>query len=60
MSASMLRVAFRGPLLRAARPQPIAARAGVFVSALPSNSFSTTTRVRSEHAEETFEEFSAR
>ncbi|KAK4213349.1 cytochrome c oxidase subunit VA-domain-containing protein [Rhypophila decipiens] len=63
MSASMLRVALRGPsstFFRAARPQPVAARAGLFVSALPSNSFSTTTRVRSEHQEETFEEFTAR
>ncbi|KAH6640926.1 cytochrome c oxidase subunit VA-domain-containing protein [Chaetomium tenue] len=61
MSASLLRVAARGPsnLLRAnlvaARPQPIAARA---VLAAPS--FSTSARLRSEHQEETFEEFSAR
>ncbi|KAM7202762.1 Cytochrome c oxidase subunit Va domain containing protein [Naviculisporaceae sp. PSN 640] len=62
-AASMLRVALRGPsstLFRAARPQPIAARAGLFVPAAPSNSFSTTIRVRSEHQEETFEEFTAR
>lgn len=61
MSASLLRVAARGPsnLLRAnlvaARPQPITARA---VLAAPS--FSTSARLRSEHQEETFEEFSAR
>lgn len=63
MSASLLRAAARGPssFLRtnivAARPQPIAARAGL---AAPTNSFSTTTRMRSEHQEETFEEFTAR
>ncbi|KAH6626402.1 cytochrome c oxidase subunit VA-domain-containing protein [Chaetomium sp. MPI-SDFR-AT-0129] len=61
MSASILRAAARGPssFLRAnvvaARPQPMAARA---VIATPS--FSTTARMRSEHQEETFEEFSAR
>ncbi|KAK3325360.1 cytochrome c oxidase subunit VA-domain-containing protein [Apodospora peruviana] len=71
MSASMLRAALRGPSssffransITAARPQPLAARAGLVVPtvlALPSNSFSTTTRMRSEHEEETFEEFSAR
>lgn len=60
MSASLLRVAVRGPLranLVAARPQPMVARAAL---ALSSNSFSTSTRMRSEHQEETFEEFSAR
>lgn len=61
MSASLLRVAARGPssFLRAnmvaARPQPVAARL-----ALPVNTFSTSVRMRSEHQEETFEEFSAR
>ncbi|KAK3680635.1 cytochrome c oxidase subunit VA-domain-containing protein [Podospora appendiculata] len=69
MSASILRAAARGPsstffranTLLAARPQPMAARAGLVVpSLLASSSFSTTTRVRSEHNEETFEEFSAR
>ncbi len=65
MSASLLRVAVRGPssflranLVAAARPQPMAARASLAV-ARPS-SFSTSTRMRSEHHEETFEEFSAR
>jgi cytochrome c oxidase subunit 5a len=63
MSASLLRVAARGPssFLRAnlvvARAQPIAARA---VASLPTSSFSTSARLRSEHQEETFEEFSAR
>ncbi len=65
MSASLLRVAVRGPssflranLVAAARPQPMATRASLAV-ARPS-SFSTSTRMRSEHQEETFEEFSAR
>ncbi|KAL2021224.1 hypothetical protein VTK56DRAFT_7411 [Thermocarpiscus australiensis] len=67
MSATLLRVAARGPsttVLRAnlvaARSQPMAARAGVVAPSLPSNSFSTSSRMRSEHQEETFEEFSAR
>ncbi|KAK4156465.1 cytochrome c oxidase subunit VA-domain-containing protein [Chaetomidium leptoderma] len=66
MSASLLRVAARGPSsflranLVAARPQPLAARAGLAVASRPSNSFSTSARLRSEHQEETFEEFSAR
>jgi cytochrome c oxidase subunit 5a len=66
MSASLLRVAARGPssFLRAnlvvARAQPIAARAGLAVASLPTSSFSTSARLRSEHQEETFEEFSAR
>ncbi|KAK0751996.1 cytochrome c oxidase subunit VA-domain-containing protein [Schizothecium vesticola] len=69
MSASLLRVAARGPattffranLLAAARPQPLAARAGLVVpSLLAVPSFSTSSRLRSEHQEETFEEFSAR
>jgi cytochrome c oxidase subunit 5a len=61
MSASLLRVAVRGPssFLRAnlvvARPQPMVARA-----AFAAPSFSTSSRMRSEHQEETFEEFSAR
>jgi cytochrome c oxidase subunit 5a len=62
MSASFFRVAVRGPssvlranLAAAARPQPIAARASLAV-----NSFSTSSRMRSEHQEETFEEFTAR
>ncbi|KAK0635190.1 cytochrome c oxidase subunit VA-domain-containing protein [Bombardia bombarda] len=67
MSVSMLRAAVRGPsssFFRAntllARPQPLAARAGLVVpSMLATSSFSTTTRMRSDH-EETFEEFSAR
>ena len=73
MSASILRVAARGPAttffrantLRSAS-QPLTARAAVFVPGLlagvPSakNSFSSTARARSEHGEETFEEFSAR
>ncbi|KAL2137632.1 hypothetical protein VTI28DRAFT_8728 [Corynascus sepedonium] len=63
MSASLLRVAARGPssLLRAnlvaARPQPMAARAGL---AVPTNSFSTSARLSSGAHEETFEEFTAR
>ncbi|KAL2172563.1 hypothetical protein VTG60DRAFT_5317 [Thermothelomyces hinnuleus] len=63
MSASLLRVAARGPssVLRAniaaARPQLVAARAGLAAS---TNSFSTSTRLRSAHQEETFEEFTAR
>jgi len=71
MSASILRAAVRGPsstffranTLAAARPQPLVARAALVVPSLlasSSSSFSTTTRVRSEHQEETFEEFSAR
>ncbi|KAK4042872.1 cytochrome c oxidase subunit VA-domain-containing protein [Parachaetomium inaequale] len=66
MSASLLRVAARGPSsflranLVAARPQPMAARAGLAVPSLSSSSFSTSARLRSEHQEETFEEFSAR
>ncbi|ESA42595.1 putative cytochrome-c oxidase chain VI precursor [Neurospora crassa] len=53
--ASFFRTAVRGPsagLFRAvARPQPIAARVSLF---------STSSRFRSEHHEETFEEFTAR
>ncbi|KAK4105044.1 COX5A-domain-containing protein [Parathielavia hyrcaniae] len=66
MSASLLRVAARGPssLLRAnlvsARPQSVAARAGLAAPVLPTSNFSTSARMRSEHQEETFEEFSAR
>ena len=63
MPASLLRVAARGPatLLRAnlvavARPQPKVVRAGLVAA----SNFSTSTRMRSEHQEETFEEFSAR
>ncbi|KAK3377754.1 cytochrome c oxidase subunit VA-domain-containing protein [Podospora didyma] len=69
MSASLLRAA-RGPsssFFRAntiiARPQPLAARVGLVAPSLlaaTNSNFSTTTRVRSEHQEETFEEFSAR
>ncbi len=74
MSASLLRAAVRGPsttffrantAVLAARPtQPLAARAGLIVPslvAIPTGSnFSTTARARSEHSEETFEEFTAR
>lgn len=71
MSASLLRVAARGPsgtffranLIGAARPQPLAARAGLVAPSLlavSSNNFSASARSRSEHQEETFEEFSAR
>lgn len=53
--ASFFRTAVRGPsagLFRAvARPQPVAARVSLF---------STSSRFRSEHHEETFEEFTAR
>ncbi|KAJ4420417.1 Cytochrome c oxidase subunit 6 [Neurospora sp. IMI 360204] len=53
--ASFFRTAVRGPsagLFRAvARPQPVAARVSLF---------STSSRFRSEHQEETFEEFTAR
>ncbi len=59
MSASLLRVAARGPssaLRAAARPQPALARARLAAS----SNFSTSVRMRSEHKEETFEEFSAR
>lgn len=65
MSASLLRVAARGPSsflranLVAARPQPMVARAGLAAPSL-SSSFSTSLRMRSEHSEESFEEFSAR
>ncbi|KAK4110762.1 COX5A-domain-containing protein [Canariomyces notabilis] len=66
MSASLLRVAARGPSsavfrasLAAARPQPMTARAALAAPSL-SNTFSTSSRMRSEHQEETFEEFSAR
>lgn len=71
MSASLLRVAARGSpstFFRSnvvARQQSLAARAGLVVPsllALPSssNSFSTGACLRSEHQEETFEEFTAR
>jgi cytochrome c oxidase subunit 5a len=69
MSASLLRVAVRGStstFFRAntvvVRQAPLAARAGVVVpSLLAASNFSTSTRLRSgEHAEETFEEFTAR
>ncbi|KAL2129685.1 hypothetical protein VTI74DRAFT_7440 [Chaetomium olivicolor] len=61
MSASLLRIAARGPSsfiranIVAARPQPMVARV-----AIAAPNFSTTTRMRGEHQEETFEEFSAR
>lgn len=61
-ASSLLRVAVRGPATffrsaALARPaaQPMAAR--ILAS---SSSFSTSARLRSEHQEETFEEFSAR
>lgn len=66
MSASLLRVAVRGhsSFLRAnlvaVRPQPMAVRAVLAVPSLPTSSFSTSSRLRAEHQEETFEEFSAR
>jgi cytochrome c oxidase subunit 5a len=67
MASSILRIAARGStstFFRAntvTRSQPLAARAGLLVpSLLAANSFSTTTRMRSEHHEETFEEFTAR
>ncbi|KAJ2901502.1 Cytochrome c oxidase subunit 6 [Zalerion maritima] len=70
MSASLLRVAVRGPsttFFRAnpIRPTPLAARAGVLPgiiagSTLPTASFSTSQYMRSEHKEETFEEFTSR
>lgn len=68
MSASIVRVAVRGSPTTffranavAAARGPLAARAGFVVpTTLASTSFSTTTRMRSEHHEESFEEFSAR
>ena len=71
MAASLLRAArgpsssfFRANLVAGARPQPLAARAGLVAPSVlalaSSNSFSTSSRMRSEHQEETFEEFSAR
>ncbi|TPX17659.1 uncharacterized protein E0L32_012038 [Thyridium curvatum] len=66
MSASLLRVAARGPAttffrantLRAA--QPMTARAAMVLPIVAAPSFSTSARLRSDHGEETFEEFSAR
>ncbi|KAK4467025.1 cytochrome c oxidase subunit VA-domain-containing protein [Cladorrhinum samala] len=56
MSAPLLRLAARGSVRTiAARPQPMVARALV-----APKTFSTSMRMRSEHQEETFEEFSAR
>ena len=75
MSASILRAAarggrpattfFRANTIRSAAPQPLSARAAIVLPtlvALPSanGSFSTSARLRAEHQEETFEEFSAR
>jgi cytochrome c oxidase subunit 5a len=71
MSATLLRAArgpsasfFRANIIAAARPQPLAARAGLVAPSLlaltASPSFSTSSRLRSEHQEETFEEFTAR
>jgi cytochrome c oxidase subunit 5a len=66
-ASSLLRIAARGStstFFRAntvVRSQPLAARAGLVVpSLLAANSFSTSSRLRSEHQEETFEEFTAR
>jgi cytochrome c oxidase subunit 5a len=63
MSASVLRVAARGYRAAAARPVahqlPLMARSVAVMPSLAS-SFSTSMPRRSEHAEETFEEFSAR
>lgn len=68
-ASSLLRVAARGStntFFRAnstiVRRQPLAARAGFVVpSLLAASNFSTSARLRSgEHAEETFEEFTAR
>ncbi|KAI1117180.1 cytochrome c oxidase subunit [Nemania sp. NC0429] len=66
-SSSVLRIAARGPahtLLRAYRPvAPARTSAAATVPGLmagSSSSFSTTVARRSEHAEETFEEFTAR
>ncbi|KAK3358950.1 cytochrome c oxidase subunit VA-domain-containing protein [Lasiosphaeria hispida] len=72
MSASLLRAAargssctfFRANIVAAARPQPLAARAALAAPSLlavsGNNAFSTSSRLRSEHQEETFEEFTAR
>lgn len=66
-ASSLLRIAARGStstFFRAntiARSQPLAARAGIVVPGLlAANGFSTSARLRSEHHEETFEEFTAR
>ncbi|KAK0651885.1 cytochrome c oxidase subunit VA-domain-containing protein [Cercophora newfieldiana] len=63
MAASLFRAArgpsssfFRANLVAAARPQPMVAHAGLVAV----SNFSTSTRMRSEHQEETFEEFTAR
>lgn len=67
MSASLLRVAARGPAttffrantLRTA--QPLSARAAMILpGVIAAPTFSTSARLRSDHGEETFEEFSAR
>ncbi|KAL2889324.1 Cytochrome c oxidase subunit 6, mitochondrial [Ceratocystis lukuohia] len=58
MSASLLRIAARRTMFRAATRQPIAARVSV---PAPAVSFSTSSIMRSSaHDEETFEEFTAR
>ncbi|KAH8177420.1 cytochrome c oxidase subunit va domain-containing protein [Sarocladium implicatum] len=63
MSAALLRVAARGYRAAAARPVahqlPLMARSAVVMPSVAS-SFSTSVPRRSEHAEETFEEFTAR
>ncbi|KAH8733513.1 cytochrome c oxidase subunit VA-domain-containing protein [Ilyonectria robusta] len=58
MSAALFRVAARGIRAAPVRPaaQPLVARSAVALSA----NFSTSTPRRSDHGEETFEEFSAR
>lgn len=55
---SLLRIAARGPATSLFRATTLRARPLVAVAARPS--FSTSSRLRSEHQEETFEEFSAR
>ena len=64
-AASLLRAAasrpatafFRANLVQASRP--LASRAGLLVATTGAG-FSTSARLRSEHQEETFEEFTAR
>ncbi|KAI1733576.1 cytochrome c oxidase subunit [Xylaria scruposa] len=59
--SSLLRLAVRGPIFRAYRPvAPSAAAAVPGLMAGSSLNFSTTVPRRSEHQEETFEEFTAR
>lgn len=57
---SFLRIAARGPATSILRATTVRSTAAVRPLAIARPTFTTSTRLRSEHQEESFEEFSAR